>query len=94
MFIDYFVTSELWLSLEDYTNAGLTSGQIREIIENITEPFQKNGYDSGHKLTCRPMMINGNWIVSTISTDTREFEIIVGLIEARLVRALEVKKIY
>jgi hypothetical protein len=56
----YNVSTRLWLSLEDYHNAGLTSEQTKEIIERLYDPVL-----SGTRLRCSPMGINGNWIVET-----------------------------
>lgn len=36
--INYFVSSKLWLSLEDYYNAGLKPEEVKKIIESLCDP--------------------------------------------------------
>ena len=82
---NYHTTTSIWLSLEDFHNAGLTSEQTKEAIEKMEDPL------AGHniKLKCRPMGINGNWIVETQAKHPDDADWVVSLIEARLGRLLK-----
>ncbi len=58
MRLDYHTTTRVWLSLEDYYNAGLTPERAKEIIESLRD-------EDGYPLHCEPGGINRNWIVET-----------------------------
>jgi hypothetical protein len=74
--IDYHTTTEIWLHLEDYYNAGVTPQQAKEVIESIA--------DGAGRLTCRPSHCNGNWIVQTLYTSSNCIEAIVADIQNKL----------
>lgn len=79
----YFTTTNIWLSLEDYHNAGLTSKQTKAIIEETPDPFSMHS-----RLTCRSAGVNGNWIVSTNAKRNKDIRYVVDLIEKRLESAI------
>jgi len=58
--LDYHTSIQIWLSLEDYHNAGMTSWQTKNVIESIRDPYLPNT-----NLHCEPAGLNGNWIVRT-----------------------------
>lgn len=91
--ISYFVTSEIWLHLEEYYNKGLTSEEAKEVIESITNPFQHYGYSTADKLQCELMGVNGNWIVKICTRKASSIQFIVDTIEARLQLFLDKKKV-
>ena len=91
--INYFRTTIIWLSLEDFYNRGLSSEEAKIVIENISEPFQKDGFSSSLKLQCEKQYINGNWNVKTFSTDQWEIKKIVEMIEFRLNEYLKNKSL-
>ena len=74
--ISYFRTSIVWLSLEDYHNAGLTPEQTKAAIEEIQ--------DGSHSIWCERQGINDNWNVRTMRTTERGIEAFVQEIEYRL----------
>lgn len=76
--IRYWASSQLWLSLESFHNAGLTPEQTKAAIEKIPDP------GSTLMLRCEPMGINGNWIVRTGCNDPRDHREIVIEITDRL----------
>jgi hypothetical protein len=57
----YFTTTEIFLELEDWYNAGLTSEVCKEVIESMVDP---NSFTDDH-FRCRSMGYNGNWVIST-----------------------------
>lgn len=64
--ISYFVTCEIWLSLEHYWNAGMDRERAKEIIERMPDPGSAT-------LNLRCLQSGrGNWIVRT-SANTPEF---------------------
>jgi hypothetical protein len=69
--INYHTTVNLWLHCEDFQNAGYTSEQIKNVIE------KHNDYN-GLPFRCRPIGINGNWIIETIAHDPFQHEVIVN----------------
>lgn len=72
--INYWVSSEIWLSLESYYNKGITPKRAKELIESIYVV-------RGGKLNCRESGINGNWIVKTRLNDPDNHAFIVQKIE-------------
>lgn len=62
MKINYHRTSELWLSLEAFYNAGYTPEQLKRVIEATPDI-------GGYGLRCEPAALNENWIVKTYSND-------------------------
>lgn len=77
--INYFATCELWLSLEDYWNAGLDRDRAKEIIERMPDPGSCT-----LNLRCTDSGMNGNWIVRTSATSPVTHECIVGEIRDAL----------
>lgn len=77
--IEYFVTCGLWLSLEDYWNAGLDRGRAREIIEQMPDPGSAT-----LNLRCEDSHVNGNWNVRTSSTSPEVHDGIVAQIRDAL----------
>ena len=63
----YSVTSVIWLSLEDYYNAGLTPEQVKTTIELMDYPA-----GGCLKLKCEQQFINNNWNVHTGLTDREQ----------------------
>jgi len=90
--LDYYTTGVIHLSLEDYHNAGLTSGETKEVIEKISDsiPGEPMNYSVGN-LHCEPRYINGNWNVHTRYTHYEDIERIVFKIKWALDIALERK---
>lgn len=82
MKIDYSTTSRIWLSLEDYYNAGLAPEQAKTEIEKIRIDL------SGNKLRCEPMGFNGNWIVEVPFKDPGMVNEVVSVIEYALDQSL------
>jgi hypothetical protein len=78
--IEYFVTSQIWLSLEDYRNQGLTSKEIENCIGKIPDPF------SNLDLRC-----DYN-IVRTSARHPSDIQYVVDLIEYHLDNLLEDRK--
>lgn len=81
--LDYWVSSNLWLHLEGFFNAGLNADQCRAVIEAMPDP-----YSESCNLSCRPMGVNGNWIVETRATSRQELADVVERIAAALRVAL------
>jgi hypothetical protein len=77
--IDYYTTTLIHLSLEDYHNQGLTSETTKEIIERITDPFSHSIH-----LRCHPQGINSNWNVETYAQSTWEVCKVIAIIEDHL----------
>jgi hypothetical protein len=82
--MNYYVTSIIHLSLEDYYNAGLTPEHAKTVIELMNDPGS-----SGLKLQCRNQGINHNWNVITGLTDPEHISWLVGRICVNLDMALE-----
>lgn len=80
----------IWLSLEDFYNAGISSEKSKEIIESIKDPINDSGWP--RNLSCSPMGINGNWIVQSSAMTDLEIEQVVWLIEDRPFEELRSKK--
>ena len=85
--INYFTTTVIHLSLEPYYNEGMTSGEAKEIIESIPDPFSPGGF----KIKCIPQYINGNWNVETWAAGADQICEIVELIEWTLDRKIKEK---
>lgn len=81
--MNYSVTSIIWLSLEDYYNAGLSPEQAKSIIESMNDPGSMS-----LKLQCRPQGINRNWNVMTGLTDPERINWLVMRIYVRLEEAI------
>lgn len=92
MQVNFYRTSVLHLSLEDYHNAGLTNEQTKEIIEKIPDPGMTSGYN--FKLRCTPQGINGNWNVHTSLHDFEEICDLVTYIEYHLDRAVNPETVW
>jgi hypothetical protein len=82
--MNYYVTSIIHLSLEDYYNAGLTPEQAKTVIELMNDPGS-----CSLKLQCRNQGINHNWNVLTSLTDPEQISWLVGRIEVNLDMALK-----
>lgn len=63
--INFFTSTLIWLHLEDYYNAGITSLEAKKIIENLRD--FNNTY-----IICENSGINGNWIVGTSSNNKND----------------------
>lgn len=81
--INYFTTTEIWLSLEDYYNQGLPPEKAKEIIERIRNPYGSNTY-----LSCEKSGLNDNWIVRTFAKTPEQIRNVVYLIELDLIHYL------
>jgi hypothetical protein len=66
--LNYYVTSVIHLSLEEYHNAGLTPEETKACIEKMPDP----GSYAGGRLRCEPSGINRNWNVYTMCIDLDE----------------------
>jgi len=91
--IDYHTDMRIWLSLEDYYNAGLTSERTKEIIESITDPTQCGIYSSKYKLHCESSYLEGSWIVTSGAVNKYDVEEIVSNIKCLLDIELSLLKI-
>lgn len=85
--ISYWVSSQIWLSLEHFHNGGLTPDETKAAIEKIPDP----GSD-GMRLYCESSGLNSNWIVRTSSNSPRMHEFIVEEIGDALQRMLDQRK--
>jgi hypothetical protein len=76
--IEYYATSVLHLSLEDYFNAGIPPERSKELIEGI--------YDltGSLKLWCEPSGLNHNWNVHTRAISDSQHETLIFLITCAL----------
>ena len=83
--LNYFTTSRIHLSLEDYHNAGLTPEETKAEIEKIRDPAS-SGF-----LYCEQSGINRNWTVRTMATNKDLISDIVFQIEIKLFELLEQK---
>lgn len=84
--LDYFTTSVIHLSLEDFHNAGLTPEETKAEIEKMRD------YGSSIlNLVCRESGINRNWNVHTQSTDPNVIRAMVFDIYGRLEKLLKAK---
>lgn len=88
MKVEYYTSTYIHLSLEDYHNAGITSERSKEIIESIINPFQYYCLSTEDKLRCEPAGFNNNWKVHTNETHPGRIQHIVDLIEDALRREL------
>lgn len=77
--IDYWTSSIIWLSLEDYHNKGIKPERSKELIEGINR----------WRLWCEPSRINNNWNVRTQMNDPSAHYWIVRAIEFVLEEELE-----
>ncbi len=77
--ISWFTTTRIWLHLEPYTNAGLSSERATAILREMPDPG--NGTLS---LRVQSMGVNRNLIVETSLVDSHEIRDLVGQIEQRL----------
>jgi hypothetical protein len=76
----YFTSTEIFLELEDWYNAGLTSEACKEEIERMVDP---NSFIKDH-FSCQPMGINGNWVISTKTNNPGKINEIVEAIDLQL----------
>jgi hypothetical protein len=84
--INWWASSRLWLSLEDYTNAGLSQDEMQKCIEAI------NSDHAGSVMNVVQMGVNSNLIVETHYTRQRDQQFLIDIIEFRLTALLEVKR--
>lgn len=77
--INYHTTCELWLHLEDYTNAGLEQKRMIKIINAMPDIGSAT-----LNLSCTPMGVNSNLIVRTSATKPDAHVEIVADIEVAL----------
>lgn len=85
--LDYFTTSVIHLSLEDFHNAGLTPEETKSVIEKIRDPGS-----SILDLVCRESGINRNWNVHTQLVKPEQIADLVWQIRHKLKGFLEAKK--
>ena len=86
--LNYYTTSEVHLSLEDYHNAGLTPEETKACIEKLRDP----GSCRGARLWCTPSGINHNWTVHTLEKmPARIALLLVPAIESALNKLLKEK---
>ena len=78
--LNYFTTTTIHLSLEDFHNAGLTPEQTKAIIDKKVRPFSYH--------TCYPQGLNQNWSIEVSSTDDATVESIVTIIKWALCEEL------
>jgi hypothetical protein len=76
----YFTSTEIFLELEDWYNAGLTSEVCKEVIESMIDP---NSFINEH-FHCRSMGYNGNWVISTKSKNPDRINAIIEAIDLQL----------
>lgn len=93
MKLNYYTTTEIHLSLEDFHNAGLRPHETREIIENISIDRGNEWPHFKNKLFVRQSNINNNWTVRVSTTNQYAIENIVFDIEMKLKQALSLKKV-
>jgi hypothetical protein len=85
----YFTTTEIYLHLEEWQNAGLTSEECKEVIDAIIDPSNNlDGYFS-----CKPTGFNGNWAIKTSAKMPHVIEEIIKIIDMQLYFKLAEKKI-
>ena len=90
--LSYYTSGVIHLSLEDYYNAGMTSEEAKEIIEEI--PDDLSGHSNlGLCLHCERQFINSNWNVHTRYAFPDEIEVIVCEIRLALGQALARKEV-
>ncbi len=77
--ITYYTTTRIWLSLEQYTNKGLTQEQMKEIISDINDRGS-----SSSKLRVTESGLNGNLIVETFCVNPDSIDLIVSFIRNKL----------
>lgn len=77
--ISYHVTSNIYLSLEEYYNNGLTPAKAKEIIERINDPVSQN-----RRLSTESAFINGNLIINTMATNPDHIYYIVIMVTEAL----------
>jgi hypothetical protein len=69
--IEYYATSVLHLSLEDYFNAGIPPERSKELIEGIPDVV------GSLNLWCEPSGLNHNWNVHTrANTATHQYLVV------------------
>lgn len=83
--LNYYVSSRINLSLEDFHNAGLTPEETKAEIEKLRDP-ESSGY-----LYCSPSGFNNNWCVHTMATHPNTITLIVCDIEIKLFDLLKRK---
>lgn len=81
--IPYRVTSEIWLSLEDFYSNGVTPEQAKQVIEDMPDP------GGSLNLSCEGSGFNHNWIVRTQSNNPDVHREIVWGIWWRLTKFME-----
>ncbi len=82
--IDYYATSCLWLSLEDFSNAGLTQDEMQAAIEKFHDRTRQLG-------PVRRAFINSNLVVEVRTNDPVSHEYLVDQIHEVLEDLLEMK---
>jgi hypothetical protein len=82
--LEYYLTTEIHLSLEMFHNEGLTPEESRKAIEDCTDV-------NGSHFYCTPGGVNRNWTISTRSRDAGTIKMLVSNIEWALRRALNTK---
>jgi len=76
--IEYYATSVLHISLEDYHNAGIPPERSKELIEGIPDVV------GSLNLWCEPSGVNHNWNVHTRSNTKRNQETLITVITCLL----------
>jgi hypothetical protein len=77
--ISWSATTRLWLSLEEFTNAGLTQARIIEIIKAMPDPGSMS-----MRLGATEMHVNRNVIVETCLRDAADLQDLVSHIKLLL----------
>jgi hypothetical protein len=77
--LDYYITTNINLSTEDFQNAGYTPEQIKKVIESFRDEY-------GSYLHCEPSGINNNWCFRVSSSDTYYHQGLVASIHSALLR--------
>ena len=90
--MNFYTTTVIHLSLEEFHNQGMSSEETKQVIENIVNPFQGDCfYSSNDTLKCKPQYINGNWNVEILTNNPKKIYYLVDLIEMHLLDYLKKK---
>lgn len=81
--IEYHRTSQIWLSLSDFSNKGLTRDEMKEVIEKLPDLGSNT-----LTLSARPSGLNSNLIVDTQSVNPDTIADIVTNIRFALIKKL------
>lgn len=93
MKLNYYTTTTIHLSLEDFHNAGLSPEKTKMVIESIINPLLHCGYSSGDKLRCSSSGLNSNWNVNVMVNHPEKIKFIVDEIYFALKMQLNINKV-